>query len=69
MSGGKREVFLGEASLLPLIMRRTSREGLPKLLGDLKNNFMLRPEAALLREQGVLPCEIVLSCFMGGCFR
>ncbi|MGI6239047.1 MAG: ABC transporter ATP-binding protein [Christensenellales bacterium] len=28
-------------------------------------SIMLRPEAALLREEGVLPCEVVLSCFMG----
>ncbi|HIS00700.1 MAG TPA: ABC transporter ATP-binding protein [Candidatus Excrementavichristensenella intestinipullorum] len=27
--------------------------------------LMLRPEAVLLREQGVLPCKVILSCFMG----
>ena len=28
-------------------------------------NVMMRPEAVLLREEGVLPCKVVLSCFMG----
>ncbi|MEG2387359.1 MAG: ABC transporter ATP-binding protein [Clostridia bacterium] len=28
-------------------------------------SLMLRPEAALLRERGVLPCKVTLSCFMG----
>ena len=27
--------------------------------------LMLRPEAVLLQEQGVLPCKVILSCFMG----
>ena len=27
--------------------------------------IMMRPEAVLLRETGVLPCKVVLSCFMG----
>ena len=26
---------------------------------------MMRPEAVLLKEEGVLPCKVVLSCFMG----
>ena len=26
---------------------------------------MLRPEAAKLADEGGLPCEVVLSCFMG----
>ncbi|MDO4546911.1 MAG: ABC transporter ATP-binding protein [Clostridia bacterium] len=28
-------------------------------------SLMLRPEAALIREKGVLPCKVILSCFMG----
>ena len=27
--------------------------------------LVLRPEAAVLADQGVLPCKVVLSCFMG----
>jgi iron(III) transport system ATP-binding protein len=26
---------------------------------------MLRPESAVVADQGILPCRIVLSCFMG----
>ena len=26
---------------------------------------VLRPESAVLRDEGGLPCEVVLSCFMG----
>ena len=26
---------------------------------------MMRPEAVLLRDEGVIPCKVVLSCFMG----
>ena len=26
---------------------------------------MLRPESAVLAEQGQLPCRVILSCFMG----
>lgn len=26
---------------------------------------MMRPEAVLLREEGVVPCKVILSCFMG----
>ena len=29
--------------------------------------IVLRPEAASLAEEGGLPCEVVLSCFMGSC--
>ena len=39
--------------------------GSPEMEIGKEYTIVLRPEAAALADQGGLPCEVVLSCFMG----
>ena len=67
--------FIGEANFLRgkvLDDKHVEIEGNKLHLNDLGNKkadeectLVLRPEAAVLAEDGQLPCNVILSCFMG----
>ena len=71
--------FIGEANFLKGIIKEINGdEGLVEVNGNtlklngLQNHkvndectLVLRPEAAIVADEGQLPCEVTLSCFMG----
>ncbi len=71
--------FIGEANFLKGKLTRFDGKKAELLIGEhpftveaaehmqpgQEYTIVLRPEAASLAEQGVLPCRVVLSCFMG----
>ena len=67
--------FIGEANFLKGKVTNKNEveiEGNKVKLNDLSNKetgdectLVLRPEAAIIADNGQLPCEVVLSCFMG----
>lgn len=67
--------FIGEANFLRgkvVNKNEVEIEGNKVKLNDLSNKetgdectLVLRPEAAIIADNGQLPCEVVLSCFMG----
>ena len=67
--------FIGEANFLKgniTSKNEVEIEGNKVKLNDLANKttgeqctLVLRPEAATLADNGQLPCEVILSCFMG----
>ena len=67
--------FIGEANFLEGKVvgdKQVEIEGNKLNLNDIDNKntgddctLVLRPEAAVLADDGQLPCEVVLSCFMG----
>ncbi|MCD8104180.1 MAG: ABC transporter ATP-binding protein [Lachnospiraceae bacterium] len=71
--------FIGEANFLKGTLKNRDGaggvmeiEGHPLTLADAGNQkagqsctLVLRPESAVLADKGLLPCKVVLSCFMG----
>ena len=67
--------FIGEANFLRgkvVNKNEVEIEGNKVKLNDLSNKetgdectLVLRPEAAIIADNGQLPCEVILSCFMG----
>ncbi|MCC8101215.1 MAG: ABC transporter ATP-binding protein [Clostridiales bacterium] len=71
--------FIGEANFLKGTLKSRSGaggvmeiEGHALPLADVGNQkagqpctLVLRPESAVLEDQGLLPCKVILSCFMG----
>ncbi len=71
--------FIGEANFLKGILKRREGsggimqiEGHDLMIAETEHlqegqscTLVLRPESAVLADQGVLPCTVILSCFMG----
>ena len=61
--------FIGEANFLKGVLSIQGSEVEVEDIGDFpvgkECTIVLRPEAAVLADQGQLPCKVVMSCFMG----
>ncbi len=71
--------FIGEANFLKgNLIEKNGSEGVAQIgnskvtVSDIENfnvgdpcELVLRPEAAVLGDEGQLPCKVILSCFMG----
>lgn len=55
LTGGEREIFLGEMSLLPQIVRRSMGEALPKFMREMRDNLLLKPQdMSMMLQHGAL---------------
>ena len=71
--------FIGEANFIPgKLVRKSGDKGIVEVLGneiEVENvekieegsecSLVLRPESAIIADEGQLPCDVTLSCFMG----
>jgi iron(III) transport system ATP-binding protein len=62
---GKIVAHDGESGTMEILGRRLKVEGGSRYAVGQECTLMLRPESAVVADEGVLPCKVVLSCFMG----
>ena len=62
---GKLVEKRGEDGVLEIQGQKLTMAGAGSLAEGKDCTLVLRPEAAVVAESGVLPCKVVLSCFMG----
>lgn len=55
----------GDRGEMELAGGRISVEGVGTIDQGAQCSLVLRPESAVIAEEGQLPCEVTLSCFMG----
>jgi iron(III) transport system ATP-binding protein len=62
---GKLTSRTGDAGVVEIAGQKVGAEGVSHLSTGQDCTLVLRPESAVLSEQGQLPCKVILSCFMG----
>ncbi|MBQ6703728.1 MAG: ABC transporter ATP-binding protein [Clostridia bacterium] len=55
----------GEKSVIDIMGKHITAQDMAQDREDDDATLMLRPESVSLGEDGVLPCKVILSCFMG----
>jgi iron(III) transport system ATP-binding protein len=55
----------GELGVMEILGRQLKVEGGSRYSVGEECTLMLRPESAVVADEGVLPCKVILSCFMG----
>ena len=57
--------FAGDAGVVTVEGTAVDVVGVENLPEGKECTLVLRPESAVLADEGVLPCKVIVSCFMG----